>query len=157
MERDKKNVIWAIVISIIAIVLVAGLGSLFVQLGNAWFDSLTKPSEWIPNFVIPVVWSVLYLTFAVILVLWIKKENLPRKVVWLLGINGVFNVLWCLVFFTLNQLFLGNIVLVFNLILAVKLILEIYKTQKIYSAILLIYPAWLCVASTLNLAVWILN
>lgn len=157
MKREKKNVIWAIVIAIVSIVLVAGLGSLFVQLGNDWFNNLVKPSEWIPNFVIPVVWSVIYFTLAVILVLWIKKENLPRKVIWLLGINGFFNVLWCLMFFTLNQLFLGNIVLIFNLILAVKLILEIYKTQKLYSAILLIYPAWLCVATSLNIAVWILN
>lgn len=157
MEREKKNVIWAIVIALVSVGLVAGLGSLFVQLGNDWFDALVKPSEWIPNFVIPVVWSVIYLTLAIILVLWIKKENLPRKVIWLLGINGVFNTLWCLVFFTLNQLFLGNVFLIFNLILAVKLILEIYKTQKIYSAILLIYPAWLCVATSLNMAVWILN
>ena len=118
MEREKKNVVWAILISILAVI---------------------------------------YLTFAVILFLWIKKENLPRKVIWLLILNGVFNVLWCLVFFTLNQLFLGNVILIFNLILAVKLILEVYKTQKLYSAILLIYPAWLCVATSLNVAVWILN
>lgn len=157
MEREKKNVVWAIVISILAVVLVAGLGSVFVQLGDSWFNALVKPTEWIPNFVIPLVWSVIYLTFAVILFLWIKKENLPRKVIWLLILNGVFNVLWCLVFFTLNQLFLGNVILIFNLILAVKLILEVYKTQKLYSAILLIYPAWLCVATSLNVAVWILN
>ena len=149
--------VWAIVISILAVVLVAGLGSVFVQLGDNWFNALVKPTEWIPNFVIPLVWSVIYLTFAVILFLWIKKENLPRKVIWLLILNGVFNVLWCLVFFTLNQLFLGNVILIFNLILAVKLILEVYKTQKLYSAILLIYPAWLCVATSLNVAVWILN
>lgn len=157
MEREKKNVIWAMVISVALVVLVAGLGTLFVQLGDSWFNGLTKPNEWIPNFVIPLVWSVIYLTFAVILVLWIKKENLPRKVIWLLGINGFFNVLWCLVFFTFNQLFLGNVILIFNLILAVKLIMEVYKTQKIFSAILLLYPAWLCVATSLNVAVWILN
>ena len=157
MERKKKNIIWAIAIMLASIMLVGGLGAVFVQLGNDWFNGLTKPTEWIPNWVIPTVWTVIYLTFAIILFLWIKKENLPRKVVVLLILNGVFNILWCLVFFTLKQLLLGNIVLIFNLILAVKLILEIYKTKMLYSSILLIYPVWLCLASSLNMAVWILN
>lgn len=157
MEREKKNVIWAIVIMLASIVLVGGLGAVFVQLGNDWFNGLIKPTKWIPNWVIPTIWTVIYLTFAIILFLWIKKENLPRKVVVLLILNGVFNILWCLVFFTLKQLLLGNIVLIFNLILAVKLILEIYKTKMLYSSILLIYPVWLCLASSLNMAVWILN
>lgn len=157
MEREKKNIVWAIVIMLISIIVVGGLGAVFVQLGNAWFDGLTKPSEWIPNWVIPTIWTIIYLTFAIILFLWIKQENLPRKVTILLILNGIFNILWCLVFFTLKQLLLGNIVLIFNLILAVKFILEIYKTKMLYSSILLIYPVWLCLASSLNMAVWILN
>lgn len=157
METKNRNDKLGIVIALISIAVVGGLGTLFVNLGTDWFNGLVKPSEWIPNILIPIVWSVIYLTFGIILWLWIKNQNLPRKVTALLITNGVFNILWCLVFFTLNQLFLGVIVIILNLIFAVKLILEISKTKDIYTLILTIYPLWLGIATTLNLAVWILN
>ena len=157
METKNRKDVLGIVIAIISIAVVAGLGALFVNLGTNWFNGLVKPSEWIPNILIPIIWTVIYLTFAVILWIWIKQENLPRKVIALLITNGVLNILWCLVFFTLNQLFLGVIVIILNLIFAVKLILEISKTKDIFTLILIIYPLWLGIATTLNLAVWILN
>ena len=135
----KKN-IWNIIISTGAIIIVAGLGSLFVNLGMDWFNSLEKPTQWIPNIVIPIVWTVVYLAFAIILFLWLKKESLPKSVLIYLIINGILNILWCLVFFTLNQLFIGNIIIIINLILGIKLVLEIAKTQKIYALVVSIYP-----------------
>lgn len=152
-----KNRTLKIVITIIAIVLVAGLGSLFVYLGNPWFNSLSKPSQWIPNFVIPIVWSTIYISFGVILILWQLKENLPFSTLVLLFINGALNVLWCLVFFTLNQTFLGNIIIILNLIAGFWLLLDIFKNKNLYGYILTIYPIWLSIATTLNLALWILN
>ena len=157
MERNKSNVKIAIFITIASIVLVAGLGTLFVQLGNDWFNSLTKPTEWIPSWLIPLVWTVIYLTFAIILVLWVNNQNLPRKVTALLITNGLLNILWCLMFFSFNLLFIGLIFIILNLIFAIKLLLEISKTKDIYTIFLLIYPFWLSIATTLNLAVWILN
>ena len=157
MERDKSNVKLSILITIASIIFVAGLGTLFVQLGIDWFNNLTKPTEWIPSWLIPVVWTVIYLAFAIILSLWIKNQNLPRKVSVLLITNGVLNILWCLMFFTLNLLFVGLIFIILNLIFAIKLLLEMSKTKYIYTTILTIYPLWLSIATTLNLAVWILN
>ena len=72
-------------------------------------------------------------------------------------INGALNVLWCLVFFTLKQLLLGDIVIILNLIAGFLLIADIFKTKKLYGYILIIYPIWLSIATTLNLALWILN
>ena len=107
-----------IVIMIISIAIVAGLGSLFVKLGTNWFNILTKPTEWIPNFVIPVVWTVIYLTTAVIMFFWIKKEGaLDRKFIILFVINGILNILWCLLFFTFGQMFIGLVIILLNLLL----------------------------------------
>ncbi|MDE6790498.1 MAG: tryptophan-rich sensory protein [Clostridia bacterium] len=139
------------------IALVAGLGSLFVNLGMDWFNALTKPSQWLPNFVIPIVWSVVYITFGVIIFIWYKDDDIPTSTIVFLLINAVLNVLWCLTFFTLKQLFLGNIVILLNLIAGFALIVDIIKYNKIYGYILSIYPIWLSVATTLNLALWILN
>lgn len=146
-----------ILISIVAIILVAGLGTLFTQLGMKWFDPLNLPSQWIPAFIFPIVWSVVYLSFGIILFLWQQNERLNTTTTLLLVINGVLNVLWCLVFFTLNLTFLGNVVIVINTIFAYVLTVNIFQQKKLYGLILSIYPIWLSLATTLNLAIWILN
>ena len=148
-----RNVIFIV----IGILIVAGLGTLFVNLGMDWFNALDKPSQWIPNIVIPIVWTIIYALFGIILILWNKKGDIPKDVVVWLIINGVLNILWCLLFFTLNLTFVGNIAIILNLIAGIVLFLKIYKTQPLYATILSIYPIWLSVATTLNLALWILN
>lgn len=152
----KNNVLRWIAI-ILPILAVAGLGTLFVNLGMDWFNALNKPSQWIPNFVIPVVWTIIYLTFIVILLIWSSKEKIPQSVITLLIANGILNVLWCLIFFTLQQTFLGNAFIIFNLIAGFWLIFEIKKYKPTYAMILLTYPIWLSLATTLNNALWILN
>ena len=119
----RKNELTKIIISIIAILIVAVLGSIFVNLGMEWFNTLTKPTQWIPNVIIPIVWTVIYLIFAIVISIWISKSRLPKSVTILLIINGIFNVLWCLVFFTLKLTFIGNIVIILNLIMAYLLVL----------------------------------
>ena len=119
----KKNII----ITIISIVLVAVFGTIFAQIGMEWFEGLTKPTEWIPSFIIPIVWTVIYLLFVYVLLKWQSRKPLTKENIILLAINGVLNVVWCFVFFTLNQLFLGNVVIIINALFALRLYLEICK------------------------------
>lgn len=149
---NKSNIL-----TIISIIFVAAFGTIFTNLGMSWYSSLCKPSQWIPSFIIPIIWTIIYLLFALILYLWQQKEKLTTKIISLLVINGILNVLWCLVFFTLKSLFIGNVIIVINTVLALNLIYEIYKEKPIYAAWLYIYPLWLCIATTLNTAIWILN
>lgn len=153
----EKNQTKKIIISFVVIILVAALGSVFVNLGMDWFNSLKKPTQWVPNVVIPIVWTVIYLSFAVINFIWLKNDDIPKSTVILMLINGVLNVLWCLTFFTLKLLLVGNIVILLNLIAGFVLIVDIYKYKKLFGYILSIYPIWLSIATTLNLALWILN
>ena len=146
-----------IILSFVFIVIVAGLGSLFVNLGMEWFNALEKPTQWIPNIVIPIVWTLIYIAFAVINFFWIKNSSIPKTTWILMIVNGVLNILWCLIFFTLKQTCLGNIVIILNLIAGILLWISIYRTKKLYAYILSIYPIWLSIATTLNLATWILN
>lgn len=152
-----KNNVLRIVSVVLPIVLVAVLGSIFVNLGMDWFNSLTKPSQWIPNWVIPVVWTVIYVAFAVVLLIWSNKEEIPKSTRILLILNGILNILWCLVFFTLKLTFIGNIVIILNLIAGIALWVNIFIQKPSYSYWLSIYPIWLSIATTLNLAMWILN
>ena len=146
------------IISIVApIVLVAVLGSVFVNIGMDWFNELNKPSQWIPNIVIPIVWTIIYLAFAVIFFFWVRAGGVPKEILFWGIVNGILNVLWCLVFFTLNQLFLGLIVIVLNLVAGWIFWGKIISQNKLYGRILTIYPLWLSIATCLNLALWILN
>lgn len=153
----NKNKTLQIILIWISLIIVAVLGSIFVNLGMDWFMNLNKPNEWIPNILIPIVWTVIYLTFAIVLSIWTNKGKLLKNIIILLIINGILNILWCLIFFTLNQLFLGNIAIILNLIFGFKLLFDINRENSIYAWILAIYPTWLSIATTLNLAVWILN
>lgn len=152
---DKKR-IKSTAISFAVIIAVAVSGSIFVHLGKDWFGALIKPSEWVPDVVIPIVWTVVYSAFAVVNFIWLK-DKIPTSTVVLMLVNAALNVLWCLTFFALKQLLLGNIVIVLNLIAGFLLLVDIFKHNKLFGYILGIYPVWLSIATTLNLAVWILN
>ena len=152
-----KNNVLRIVKVIAPIVLVAVLGSIFVNIGMEWFSGLDRPTQWIPNWVIPVVWTIIYILFAIVLLIWTSKEELSTQTKVLLIANGILNVLWCLVFFTLKQTFGGNIVIIVNLIASILLWIDIYQNNKIYAYLVGLYPIWLSVATTLNTAMWILN
>ena len=130
---SMKNKFLTTILSISAVILVAVLGTIFVNLGMDWFNSLTKPSEWIPNIVIPIVWTVIYVAFAVYLYFAIKNNRLDNETSILLIVNGILNVLWCLVFFTLNSLLFGLIVIVVNLIFAIILIMTMHKKDMFFS------------------------
>ena len=156
MSREKKNLLY-IIIAVVGIVIVAVLGSVFVNLGMDWFDTLDRPSQWIPNIVIPIVWTIIYITFAIVLSLWIKNIGLKKSTVVLLVINGILNILWCLVFFTLERTFLGNVLIIVNVIAGFALYFNMYSQNKLYTLLTIIYPIWLSLATSLNLALWILN
>ena len=152
-----KSNLFNILIIIISVVLVAVLGTVFTGLGMTWYQSLLKPSQWVPSFVFPIVWTLIYGLSIFLLIVWQKNEVLDNKTIILFAINGFLNVLWCLVFFTLHAILLGNIVIILNLIFAFYLFNHLQKNNKPLSILLAIYPFWLCLATTLNTAIWILN
>ncbi len=153
----KRNLIYSVLVSFVPVIIVAVLGSIFVNIGMPWFGSLIKPSQWIPNIVIPIVWTVIYLLTSIVIFLWVRNGKMPKNIVVLFVINGILNVLWCLLFFTLKLTFIGQVAIILNLIFSYYLLLEIKKENGLYYYMLIIYPIWLSIATVLNLAVWILN
>lgn len=142
------------IIAVASVVVVAILGSIFVNIGMDWFGELTKPSQWIPNFVIPIVWTVIYLVASIYLIK--NIETLTKTQIWLFIVNGVLNVLWCLMFFTLKLLFLGEIIIIINLIFG-YLLLNNLNPKNWLAKLFYIYPIWLSLATALNTCLWILN
>lgn len=156
-NKDIKDIVISFSIIITSIVAVAFLGSLFVNIGMDWYALLNSPSQYAPNILFPIVWSIIYLSFIVILCIWEFKGQIPIKTIVLLIINGALNVLWCLVFFALNLTFVGLIVILLNAVASIFLWFSIYKRKKIYAYILSLYPLWILLATCLNICIWILN
>lgn len=154
MEKEK---IVDYGIPVLGTLLVAGLGSAFVRKGMVWYNKLRKPTQWLPTPVIPIVWTVVYSLSLAYMIHLVRKEKGNKTVVALLVLNGLLNVLWCLTFFALHSLLIGQIIIIMNLFASVLLIKQISKTSEFYGYLLMIYPLWLSIATSLNTACWILN
>lgn len=150
MNNFKHNLIL-----IISVIFVAVTGSILVNYGMEWFNMLAKPSQWLPNFVIPVVWTIIYLIYTIFFFIQNSKYGINKNDTVCLIINGILNILWCLTFFTLKLTFVGFCVIVINDLFAF-LIANSQKGKNL-SWILYIYPIWTCIATGLNVALWILN
>lgn len=152
-----KNTLLSYILILGSIAIVAGLGTLFVQLGMPWYNGLNKPSEFVPNWVVPTMWTIIYVMFAIILCIWVSKETLPMEIIGLLVFSGILNILWCLVFFTLHQLLWGVVIILAVALLAYWLVGSIAKRCKLYGYLLFVYPIWTSIAFCLNACLWILN
>jgi len=93
MKTSKQKII-SYVIIVGVILAVAGLGSLFVNLGMDWFNTLDRPSDFVSNVFIPIMWTIIYGVYMVVLCIWTSKTTIPKNVkIWLI-INAILNVLW---------------------------------------------------------------
>lgn len=153
----KKEKIVLLIIFLLGIILVAVAGSLFSNMGMAWFEELQKPTEWVPSITFAIVWAFVYVLFAIYTFFAIRNDWLDNDSVVLLIINGVLNVLWCFVFFSLQSLLGGLIVILLNLVAGYMLFAHLWKKSRTFGFVLTVYPLWLSLATCLNLAVWILN
>lgn len=156
MKTKSEKIISYIIICAVILV-TAVLGSVFVNLGQEWFDTLARPSQFPPNELIPIMWTIIYIIFTIVLCKWVSENNFSVCTTVLLVLNAVFNVLWCLLFFTLNQPIWGIVSIVMLLILSWMLFINIYKYNKLYALATLIYPIWLSLATCFNMGIWILN
>lgn len=154
----KKDKIVNLIVLWIGIIVVAVLGAVFTSMGMAWFDGLQKPAEWVPQMTFGIVWTVIYVAFAIYVFVAIRRNWMDKDTIILLGLNGLLNVIWCVVFFSVQSLLGGLVTILFNMVLAFMLFAHIAKKGgRTVSLILTIYPLWLALATCLNLAVWILN
>lgn len=127
---------------------------------ESWFHSLTKPSWNPPSYLFGPVWGILYLMMGISLFLvWNSKAYMShrRDAILVFGIQLFLNFWWSIFFFRLQSPGWAFV----NIILLVLAILAtIYKFSTISTKAawqLLPYLAWVCFASILNYALWVLN
>ena len=133
----------------------AGLtGSLFPP--GQWYSQLNKPIWTPPNWVFPVAWPFLYLCMSYSGATLASIDSAGSALaLWALQI--ALNTLWTPVFFGLENIKVGLIV-IFLLLLTVAICTYVFWMQSFLSGLLFLpYLAWVTFAAALNMAVFRLN
>lgn len=157
MKKSTQKLLINLTVSILSVGAVFLITSLLTNTASAWYKGLTKPGELVPQFVFSIVWSAIYVVAAIILIVFLQMKKMDFSTSFLFVINGVLNIIWCIVFFISNSLLLGVILIIFNLIASIALWVMVLKKDRILGLCFAIYPLWLMIATSNNLAFWMLN
>ena len=133
----------------------AGLtGSLFPP--GQWYSELNKPIWTPPNWVFPIAWPILYLCMSYSGATLASIDGAGSALaLWALQI--ALNTLWTPVFFGLENIKVGLIV-IFLLLISVAMCSYVFWMYSFISGILFLpYLVWVTFAAALNMAVFRLN
>ena len=125
---------------------------------SVWYYNLTKPPLAPPDWIFPPVWSILYFSMLVALLLYLFKPTQNKKSGYIyFAVQLILNLLWAPVFFYLKNMFLALIVIILLDIFVILTIKSFYKVSKISSLILIPYLIWILFATYLNIGYLVLN
>lgn len=125
---------------------------------STWYPTLTKPWWTPPNYIFPIVWTVLYLMMA--LSLWIitikpGEAKSPALIVFFIQLS--LNFAWSFLFFFWRDPFWAFIDISLLCIAIATTIVCFWRISRIASFLLVPYLVWVCFAAWLNLTILFLN
>ena len=150
---------WKKLIICIAIPLAAGGLSAFLTMDSMRsFASLNQPPLSPPPILFPIVWTILYVLMGVasylVCMSGVSAAPLSLRVY---AVQLLFNVIWPLIFFNMRLYLFAFVWLIALLLLVIITTILFYSCKKLAGYLLLPYIAWLCFASYLTIAIYILN
>ena len=123
-----------------------------------WYSTLIKPSGTPPNWVFPVVWTILYVLIALAWwLVWIAPTSDKHLAYTAFAFQLFLNFLWSWLFFYYERPLLGLIDII-ALLAAIIVTIVAFKKHSALAAILLVpYLIWVTYAARLNFLVWLYN
>lgn len=153
----------ALLVAIMACELVGASGSVFTTMGlESWYPSLTQPDLAPPNWVFAPVWTTLFALMGLaVWLVWRRahrgRAQEARVALGMFGIHFVINIAWSAVYFGLQSL-LGGLVVIALLWVAILATIGLFDRVDRRAALLLVpYLVWVSFAAYLNYAFWALN
>lgn len=154
MKTKNKNKLIknpkALLLSFLIVILISVVGSQFTDT-SGWYESV-KPSITPPNYVFPVVWTILYIMIALALYFsWTNADKKEKKtlVSWF-SVNLSANLIWSIFFFGLKLPTIAFIDILIILISSFVLVRLTWKISKTASWLLMPYALWITFATLLN-------
>lgn len=139
MKKINKK---ELAISIIIPLLFGGIVGFLIK------DATKSYDGFIPSYVFPIVWSILYILMG--MASYLVKDD--KKLINIYKVNLLVNYLWPIIFFLLNLKFLALLELIFLIVIVIYMISKFYKKNKTAAYLLIPYILWLFVAFFLNLS-----
>lgn len=147
-------------IGVLAVSLIGG----YITGGNMdWYNTLNLPSFTPPGSFIGMVWTFIFIFFAISILLFSNNPKTDRKslffriVVVLFVLNGVLNVAWSYLFFGLHLIFWSVIEMLFLNLINLVLILMLWKEHRASSVLIIPYFVWVAFATYLAYSIYLLN
>lgn len=148
----------ALVVSLLAVALVATLGGLASADAASDYGKLTQPDWAPPSFLFGPVWTALYVLMAVAAwLVWRAGPQWSNPAIIAYGVQLVLNLVWSPLFFGLGWRGLALVDIVLLDIAVVVTIALFWKVNRVAAAMLIPYLGWVLFATALNYAVWSLN
>lgn len=151
------NIQWKNLTTAIAIPLaVGGLSALLTQDGIRTFDQVVQPALTPPDWVFPIVWTILFVLMGIVSYLVATTDPQPEALL-LYAVQLVFNLLWSVWFFHFGWYLFSFFWLIALWFLILATTIAFYRISKPAGYLMLPYLLWVTFAGYLNLCVWLLN
>ena len=135
------------------------LGGLFAGsgAGSNWYAELNKAPWTPPGWVFGFAWTTIMLCFSVYMATLYTKTKSVKTIIILYAIQWMLNVAWNPVFFYFHKENIGLILIVCLTILVAYFLFNFRGDLKAYSILILPYFIWLCIATSLNAYISLMN
>lgn len=118
---------------------------------TTWYESLNKSNITPPDYVFPIVWSILYISISIAAGLFIKAGGLSNS--WgitFFTIQLALNLSWSPVFFKYRKIGLGLLICIGMWVSILATIIAFGNTSPLAAYILIPYLVWVSLATYLN-------
>ncbi|WP_344788528.1 TspO/MBR family protein [Postechiella marina] len=135
-----------------------GVGSWLMENGprTSWYINLNKAPWTPPGWVFGIAWFSIMVCFSIYMTyLYKATPNTKLKILFLLQL--IFNILWNYLFFNKHFVFLGLACIILLTAIVGKLLFDYKNLLQSKSLLILPYFIWLCIATSLNLYIYIFN
>lgn len=159
-EKNSKSKISQILLSLGLSIGTGIVAWLFSLNSKQVYGALKKPAFAPPSWIFGPVWAVLYVLMGIALYFVIKdgiKEPKIKNAFIYFCIQLVFNVLWSVLFFTLQLRAAALVDIIILLIYIAVTTYKFFRIDKKAGYLMLPYLAWVLFASILNLSIVMLN
>lgn len=148
-----------LIIAVFIPLAVGGISSLIVGSGfDVYSEAVTKPPMSPPDWLFPVMWTILYILMGISSYLVYEKDTTEAKQpLAVYTIQLAMNFMWPILFFSLSAYLFSFIWLIILWSLAITMAVMFYRVSKLAGMLQIPYILWLTFAAYLNLSVFLLN
>jgi translocator protein len=145
--------------------LAGAIGSIFtINSISTWYVTLNKPFFTPQNWIFGPAWITLYTIMGISLFIILKTINNKEKFIsknkvalFLFGLQLIINTIWSIIFFGLQNIFLGMVTIITLWFIVALTVIKFYKINQKAGILLIPYLVWLSFATILNISIFLLN